>query len=542
MSKSNKKKKTQGQQFLSPEKFMQQKMRSLEIGDCYVTDSLWDYGEGHVLVTRKHTGGKVSLALFFLDVWCVGLKDSFYKLRLDEKEYEDFLDKLSVSGIKPCSYEEAHNIVYGAVEFAREAGIEPDKSFGLTQYMLEEDDDRVPLIEYDFGKDGKHCLVAQSELEASKYLPQMKKTLGDDFTYTIVTEDDSEKGFNQSDSDEPVSLQKLMGDMQIGDIKEAAEIYGFEVPSELEGDTIEHARQWLAKQIIDHPKDVLSKLPSHDLVMIEEIVDNDSSMRTNTTFTVTTSVMLHILSYSSDGEHDYFDLPVEFRRAFTVDLVESILHDARILIRFVVEQVLLGLTNLYGVITRREYLDYIRDGLAFDQDGDLGQFYQWVRENSALIAFYDNDPDVPDSKMLLHSPFMWEDVNEFRKHVRKEVEQKKFTPEEIKDAGLFPTLDYPNPSKQKMLTMLRKDFHMSEDDAKGCLFDLWIRAQHEEDENFEESSVQDYIATELMPQAHLGPKELGKSHRLISTCIEYCNDMPLWILRGHTPREIGILG
>ena len=37
--------------------------------------------------------------------------------------------------------------------------------------MLEEDDDKIPLIEYEYGKDGKHTLVAHSGLEASRYLP-----------------------------------------------------------------------------------------------------------------------------------------------------------------------------------------------------------------------------------------------------------------------------------------------------------------------------------------------------------------------------------
>ena len=60
------------------------------------------------------------------------------------------------------SYDEAHNCIYGAIAFAEEAGIEPDKSFKITQYMLDEDDDNIPLIEYKYGKDGKHTLLTSS--------------------------------------------------------------------------------------------------------------------------------------------------------------------------------------------------------------------------------------------------------------------------------------------------------------------------------------------------------------------------------------------
>ena len=152
-----KKKQQQGQQFLSPEQFIKQRARSLEIGTCYITEDLENQGEGHIIVTRKHTGGRISLAFFLVDIWCVGVKDSFYKLRVDPEELEDLIDCHPL-GLRECSYEEAHNWIFGAVEFAEEAGIAPDKSFSLTRYMLEEDNDDIPLIEYDYGKNGRHTM------------------------------------------------------------------------------------------------------------------------------------------------------------------------------------------------------------------------------------------------------------------------------------------------------------------------------------------------------------------------------------------------
>lgn len=43
--------------------------------------------------------------------------------------------------------------------------------------MLEEDTEDIPLIEYEFGKDGKHFLVAIDSYIASKYLPKLKKLM-----------------------------------------------------------------------------------------------------------------------------------------------------------------------------------------------------------------------------------------------------------------------------------------------------------------------------------------------------------------------------
>lgn len=179
----------QTQQHLSPEQFIKQKARALEIGPCYLTDDLTDMKEGYVVVTRRHTGGRVSLAMFLVDVYCLGVKDSFYRLRMDPEEFEDFVE--SIPRVKECTYNEAHNWVYGSIAFAEEAGIEPDKSFNLTQYMLEEDTDDIPLIEYEFGKNGKHFLMCHTNLEASKYLPLLKKNLGDNFDFAINMDDEN---------------------------------------------------------------------------------------------------------------------------------------------------------------------------------------------------------------------------------------------------------------------------------------------------------------------------------------------------------------
>ena len=197
-----KQKKQQGQQFLSPEQYIKQKARTLEIGSCYVSDDIERAGEGHVIVSRKHTGGRVSMAVYLVDIWCVGVKDTFFRLRLEDYEFKDMIDTYRL-GLRECSYDEAHNWIYGAIAFAEEAGIEPDKSFKITQYMLEEDDENIPLIEYKYGKDGKHTLVTHTHLEASQYLPLVEKNLGEgNFDYILnVTDDDWDEELEDDDDE-----------------------------------------------------------------------------------------------------------------------------------------------------------------------------------------------------------------------------------------------------------------------------------------------------------------------------------------------------
>lgn len=72
-------------------------------------------------------------------------------------------------------YEVAHNLIYSSIEFAGEAGIEPVDEWGITQYILEEDDDNVPLIEYQWGLNGMHYLLAEDRLEVSCYLSTIQE-------------------------------------------------------------------------------------------------------------------------------------------------------------------------------------------------------------------------------------------------------------------------------------------------------------------------------------------------------------------------------
>ena len=70
---------------------------------------------------------------FFLDTFCLGVKDAFY--------------------------------------FAEEAGIKPCKEYAIAQYVLEEDTEDIPLIEYEFGRDGRHFLMPEDNFELNTYLP-----------------------------------------------------------------------------------------------------------------------------------------------------------------------------------------------------------------------------------------------------------------------------------------------------------------------------------------------------------------------------------
>lgn len=212
-----KKKIQQPQQALSPEKFIKEKARLVPIYKCYIDRDFEKSGEANIIVVRKHKNDKYTVAVFLVDLFCCGVKNSFYRLRMEDCEYEEMAEQYVYErDMQEIDYVEAHNRIFGAIAWAEEAGISPDKSFNLTQYLLEEDDDKVPLVEYEFGHNGHHCLITLTRLEASKYLPALRENLGSNFECHIEEEDldDDDDEYDDDEYDDFDDEDKLFEPIQ----------------------------------------------------------------------------------------------------------------------------------------------------------------------------------------------------------------------------------------------------------------------------------------------------------------------------------------
>ena len=189
-----KQKKQQATPVFSPNKYIREKGRSLPIVACWVQEDWEKKGLTYVLVVRQHKTGNYTVGVFLVDTYCLGVKDSLFRFHMDEQEYKILLENIgNIFPLKEISYVEAHNLIYGAIAFAEEAGISPHKSFALTQYLLEEDTEDIPLLDRPFGQDGKYYLCANSMLELNTYLPILEQNLSpDEFKYDLIDEDEDE--------------------------------------------------------------------------------------------------------------------------------------------------------------------------------------------------------------------------------------------------------------------------------------------------------------------------------------------------------------
>lgn len=189
------------QQQLSPEKYITTKARTLPIHKCYINSDWQEEKMASVVVMRRHVNGKITAGLYLVDLLCLGVKDTYYAFNIAEEDAEErFVEALFE--VQEVSYNLAHNIVYAGVDFALEFDIKPHKDFSITRFILEEDTDKIPVIEILVGdEDGNPSLIVDRSYNYRPALQKLKQHAGEG-NYTFIIKDDFEDDdFDEHDDD-----------------------------------------------------------------------------------------------------------------------------------------------------------------------------------------------------------------------------------------------------------------------------------------------------------------------------------------------------
>lgn len=144
---------------LSPENYIKNKARLLPIHNCYISRDWKQQGMGFVIIVRIHRSGNLTFGTYLIDLFALGVKDTAWNFN---QEFTVLNDILSRGDLEEIEYNLAHNIIFGSLEFAAEHGFKPHRDFEkYTKYILEIDDNRIPLIDIEFGKDGKPLVIIE---------------------------------------------------------------------------------------------------------------------------------------------------------------------------------------------------------------------------------------------------------------------------------------------------------------------------------------------------------------------------------------------
>ena len=158
--------------------------REFPIHGCWIMSGWQESGITPVVVARQQEPGRILFASYMVDMYCLGIKDAFTRSDFTMAKFERELPKLCANEPEPCSVELAHEVIYGALEYAAALGFEPAPEFRqeLADLVLDPPDAHPRSGQVVFGHKGKPLYVAgpyDNEARTSQVIATLKRTCGE---------------------------------------------------------------------------------------------------------------------------------------------------------------------------------------------------------------------------------------------------------------------------------------------------------------------------------------------------------------------------
>jgi len=154
--------------------------RNFPIHECLINPSWQEGGLVTILLSRRQPDDNLIFAVYLVDIFCLGLKNTFCNADYSLLDYKRELISKVYNTETPvsCPPPLAHHLIYGSIEYAKQLGFKPNKDFKMSQYVLEELDNIEPCEGIEFGKDGKPLYISGPDDNADQILMQLEAKVG----------------------------------------------------------------------------------------------------------------------------------------------------------------------------------------------------------------------------------------------------------------------------------------------------------------------------------------------------------------------------
>lgn len=172
------------------------RMAGAPIHSCLVSELLTEIGKGYLVLARRAPDGRMAMATFLLDLYCVGVKDVI--LRVDEaSEIERFIEALGEA--EPMIATEpprARKLLRDLVAWSRSIGLAPHPDYATAEPLFGDVSADSSDESFPFGKDGKPFLIpgpTDTPARTRKRIEALRRAVGDGgFDYMLEIEGDDD--------------------------------------------------------------------------------------------------------------------------------------------------------------------------------------------------------------------------------------------------------------------------------------------------------------------------------------------------------------
>jgi len=151
------------------------------IHECLVPANLFERGIGNLVFSRSLPGGRMALAMFLLDVFCLGVKDTFFAV-VGRDEYDRRLrswrESESLQRIDPAGL---RKLVEGSVVYARELGFNPSPDYVVVHKIFGDVEAAACPSHFQYGHAGKPFYISgphETPTQVRTIVDQLQRRLG----------------------------------------------------------------------------------------------------------------------------------------------------------------------------------------------------------------------------------------------------------------------------------------------------------------------------------------------------------------------------
>ncbi len=175
-----------------------QHAREYPILGCWIMAGWFEAGITSVVVAREMAPDKVLFAHCIVDLTCLGVKVAHARTDISLSQFMRTLPELCNQRPEKCSPELAHEVIYGAIEYAERYGFNPHPDFKiqLVDLVLDPPDAHPRVDNVAFGKDGKPFYVSgpyDDDRKSQSVINTLMRTAGQgNFDYILAMDGTSD--------------------------------------------------------------------------------------------------------------------------------------------------------------------------------------------------------------------------------------------------------------------------------------------------------------------------------------------------------------
>ncbi|MDX8443496.1 hypothetical protein [Mesorhizobium australafricanum] len=155
------------------------------IRHCLITEQIFDTGMGSLVLVRGESSHHLSMGMFLLDVFCLGIKDAVFR-PIDTELLDAYLEGSEASGMPLTDIDpgEARKLLRDLATWSQSIGFSPHRDFAhVAERLFGDVSAQASDAVFRFGQDGKPVYIPGPGETAScvaRRVHQLRERLGDD--------------------------------------------------------------------------------------------------------------------------------------------------------------------------------------------------------------------------------------------------------------------------------------------------------------------------------------------------------------------------